>query len=205
LFAARLLESAQLIGKQVPARWKLYGNSPMIRAVAKGRRIMSLGLSLSGLTTLHVAISLTGIVSGLVVLYGMLGSQRLGGWTALFLATTILTSVTGFMFPFSGLLPSHVVGLISLVVLAVALLALYGFRLAGPWRWIYVATALAALYLNVFVGVVQAFQKLSPLQSLAPTQSEPPFALAQLAVLAIFLALGFLAVRRFHPPAGAAA
>lgn len=162
---------------------------------------MTLGLSLSAFTTLHVVISLIGIGSGIIVLYGMLSSQRLGGWTALFLATTILTSVTGFMFPFSGLTPGHIVGAISLVLLAVALLALYAFRLAGPWRWVYVATALASLYFNVFVGVVQAFQKLPFLQALAPTQSEPPFAVAQLAVLAISLALGVLAVRRFHPAA----
>jgi hypothetical protein len=166
---------------------------------------MMLGLSLSAFTTLHVVISLIGIVSGLVVCYGMLASQRPGGWTALFLATTILTSVTGFMFPIGGLTPGLVVGAISLVLLAIALLALYGFRLAGSWRWIYVATALAALYFNVFVGVVQAFQKLSVLQPLAPTQSEPPFAVAQLVVLALFLALGFLAARRFHPAAAVAA
>src|SRR5262245_26522872 len=122
---------------------------------------MTLGLSLSAFTTLHVIISLIGIGSGLVVLCGMLASRPPGGWSALFLASTILTSVTGFMFPFNGLLPSHVVGAISLVLLAVALLALYVFRLAGSWRWIYVTTALAALYLNVFVGVVQAFQKLA--------------------------------------------
>jgi len=166
---------------------------------------MILGLSLSAFTTLHVVISLIGIASGLVVLYAMLGSQRPGGWTALFLATTILTSVTGFMFPIGGLTPGLIVGAISLALLALALLALYVFRLAGSWRRVYVATALAALYLNVFVGVVQAFQKLAFLQPLAPTQSEPPFAIAQLAVLAIFLALGFLALRRFHPVSGAAA
>jgi hypothetical protein len=166
---------------------------------------MNLGLPLSAFTTLHVVISLIGIVSGLVAAFGMLASRRLGGWTLVFLLTTILTSVTGFMFPFNGLLPSHVIGAISLVLLAVALLALYACRLAGAWRWVYVATALAALYFNVFVGVVQAFQKLAFLQPLAPTQSEPPFAVAQLAVLAIFLALGFLAVRRFHPAAEAAA
>ena len=160
---------------------------------------MTLGLSLSAFTTLHVVISLIGIGSGLIVLFGMLGAQKLEGWTALFLVTTILTSATGFMFPFNGLLPSHIVGAISLLVLTIALIALYAFRLAGPWRWVYVTTALAALYLNVFVGVVQAFQKLGFLQPLAPTQSEPPFAVAQLAVLVIFLLLGFLAVRRFHP------
>ncbi len=162
---------------------------------------MTLGLSLSAFTTLHVVISLIGIATGLVVLYGLLNAQRLEAWTAVFLATTILTSVTGFMFPIGGLTPALVVGAISLVVLAVALVALYVFRLAGPWRWVYVVTALLALYLNVFVSVVQAFQKLAFLQPLAPTQSEPPFAVAQLAVLALFLALGYLAVRRFHPGA----
>jgi hypothetical protein len=161
-----------------------------------------LGLSMSAFTTLHVIISLVGIVAGFIVFYGMLGSQKLEAWTALFLATTVLTSVTGFMFPIGGLTPGLVIGAISLLVLAVALVALYGFRLAGPWRSIYIASALLALYLNVFVGVVQAFQKLAFLQPLAPTQSEPPFAVAQLAVLAIFLALGFLALRRFHPDAG---
>jgi hypothetical protein len=166
---------------------------------------MVLGLSLSAFTTLHVVISLIGIASGLIVLYGMLAGHRMNGWTALFLLTTILTSVTGFLFPFNGWLPSHAVGAISLVVLAAAVFALYVFRLSGAWRWIYVASALAALYLNVFVGVVQAFQKLAVLQPLAPTQSEPPFAIAQLVVLAIFLAAGFLAVRRFHPAAAVAA
>jgi hypothetical protein len=166
---------------------------------------MMLGLSLSAFTTLHVVISLIGIATGFIVLYGLLNAQRLEPWTAIFLVTTILTSVTGFMFPFNGLLPAHVIGAISLIVLAVALAALHGFRLAGPWRWVYVVSALLALYLNVFVGVVQAFQKLTFLQPLAPTQSEPPFAIAQLAVLAIFLALGFLAVRRFHPETGARA
>jgi len=128
---------------------------------------MTLGLSLSAFTTLHVVISLIGIASGFVVLYGMLGSQRLPGWTALFLATTILTSVTGFMFPINGVTPGLVVGAISLVLLGLALLGLYVFRLAGPWRWVYVFTALAALYFNVFVGVVQAFQKLAFLHVVA--------------------------------------
>jgi hypothetical protein len=165
----------------------------------RGEVSVTLGLSLSAFTTLHVVISLVGIATGFIVLYGMLSSQKLEAWTALFLATTVLTSVTGFMFPIGGLTPGLVIGAISLIVLAVALAALYAFRLAGPWRWIYVVTALLALYLNVFVGVVQAFQKLPFLQPLAPTQSEPPFAVAQLAVLAIFLVLGFQAVRRFHP------
>jgi hypothetical protein len=162
---------------------------------------MILGMSLSTFTTLHVIISLIGIVTGLVVLLGMLGGRQLGSWTLIFLATTVLTSATGFLFPFNKLLPSHVVGIISLAVLAIALLALYGLHLAGAWRWIYVAAAVLALYLNVFVGVVQAFQKLAFLQPFAPTQTEAPFIVAQVVVLAIFAALGVLAVRSFHPAA----
>jgi hypothetical protein len=147
--------------------------------------------------------SLVGIFAGLVVVFGMLSSKRLEGWTALLLATTVLTSVTGFFFPFDKILPSHIVGIISLVVLAIAILALYGLHLAGPWRWIYVVSAMLALYLNVFVGVVQAFQKVRLLASLAPTQSEPPFLIAQAVVLVIFVGLGIAAVRSFHPPADA--
>ena len=160
---------------------------------------MILGMSLSTFTTLHVIISLIGIVAGIVVLLGMLGGRKLDSWTAIFLATTVLTSATGFLFPFTKLLPSHVFGIISLVVLAIALLALYGLHLDGPWRWIYVAAAVLALYLNVFVGVVQAFQKLAFLQPFAPTQTEAPFIVAQVVVLAIFVVLGFVAVKRFHP------
>jgi hypothetical protein len=160
---------------------------------------MILGMSLSTFTTLHVILSLIGIVAGLVVAWGMLAGKPLPALTALFLATTVLTSVTGFFFPFQKLQPAHIFGIVSLPLLAAALVALYGFHLSGGWRWIYVVGALVALYLNVFVGVVQAFQKLAFLQPLAPTQSEAPFLVAQIAVLAIFLVLGFLAVRRFHP------
>ena len=160
---------------------------------------MILGMSLATFTVVHTILSLIGIVTGLVVLLGMLGGRKLDSWTAIFLATTVLTSVTGFFFPFAKLLPSHIVGIISLVILAIALVALYGIHLAGAWRWIYVAGAVLALYLNVFVGVVQAFQKLAFLQPFAPTQSEPPFIVAQVVVLAIFVVLGFLALRRFHP------
>ena len=159
---------------------------------------MIVGLSISTFTAVHVVVSLLGIFSGVVVLGGMFRSQRLPGWTALFLATTVLTSVTGFIFPSDHLLPSHIVGVISLVVLAVAILALYGYRRAGSWRWIYVASAGVALYLNVFVGVVQAFQKLPFLQPLAPTQSEPPFLITQLVVLALFVVLTVVAAIRFH-------
>jgi hypothetical protein len=166
---------------------------------------MILGMSFSTFTTLHVVISLIGIVTGIVVLVGMLNRRRPGGLTAVFLATTALTSVTGFMFPFSTLLPSHVVGIISLAVLAIALFALYGRGLSGAWRSIYIVTATVALYLNVFVGVVQAFQKIAFLQSLAPTQAEAPFIVAQVAVLVVFAVLGFVAVRNFHPDTGAPA
>ena len=166
---------------------------------------MILGMSTSTFTAVHVVLSLIGIASGLIVLFGMIGSKRLQGLTALFLATTVLTSVTGFLFHSEKFGPPHVVGIISLVVLAAALLALYGFRTAGPWRRIYVASAVLALYLNVFVGVVQAFQKVSFLKELAPTQSEPPFLVAQAVVLLVFLALGIAAARAFHPETGRAA
>jgi hypothetical protein len=147
----------------------------------------------------HVLISLIGIVSGLIVLYGLLTGRPFGAWTALFLAATVATSVTGFPLPPFGVTPGRVLGVISLVLLALAVAALYGFRLAGAWRWIYVGSAIAALYFNVFVGIVQSFQKLAFLQPLAPTQSEPPFLITQLVVLAVFIAFGVLATMRFHP------
>jgi len=148
---------------------------------------------------IHVILSLIGIFTGLVVLYGLVTGTSFGGWTAIFLATTILTSVTGFPLPPFGFDPPRAVGVISLVLLALAVAALYGFRLAGAWRWIYVGAAVAALYLNVFVAVAQAFQKLPPLHALAPTQSEPPFLVSQIVVLAAFIALGVVAAMRFHP------
>jgi hypothetical protein len=160
-------------------------------------------MSTDTFTTLHVILSLIGIVSGIIALCGMLVARRLDGWTALFLATTVLTSVTGFFFPRDHLLPSHIVGIISLVVLAVAILALYVYHLAGDWRWIYVTTAVSALYFNLFVGVVQAFQKLTFLQPLAPTQSEPPFLTAQLVLLVVVIVLGTIAVVRFRPATAA--
>jgi hypothetical protein len=166
---------------------------------------MILGMSTYTFTLLHVVISLVGIATGVVVLLGMLAGKKLEGWTAIFLATTVLTSVTGFLFPIARIGPPHIVGAISLVVLAIALLALYVNRLEGAWRWIYVATAVLSLYLNVFVGVVQAFQKLPLLEPLAPTQSEPPFVIAQVAVLGIFVLLGILAGVRFRPAAPLAA
>ncbi len=159
---------------------------------------MILGMSIPTFTLVHTVLSLIGILAGLVVLFGMFGSNRLPGWTAVFLATTVLTCVTGFFFPRDQILPSHIVGIVTLVVLAIAIVALYVYRLAGSWRWIYVASAVLALYLNVFVGVVQAFLKVPFLNALAPTQSEPPFAIAQGVALVIFVVLGILAVRSFH-------
>lgn len=166
---------------------------------------MVLGVSFETFTLLHVIISFIGIISGLIVLSGMLGGRTLAGWTAVFLASTVLTSITGFPIPPFGFDPPRAVGIISLAVLLAAILALYVFHLRGGWRWIYVVTAVVALYLNVFVGVTQAFQKLSFLQPLAPTQSEPPFVIAQAVVLAIFAVLGFLAARRFYPASRAVA
>jgi hypothetical protein len=161
--------------------------------------MMLLGMSLTVFTEIHVAISLIGIVTGLVVLFGMLGGRWLRKWNGAFLLTTILTSVTGFMFPFVAVGPPHIVGGLSLIVLAIALLALYRFRLAGKWRWIYVISSSLALYFNVFVAVVQAFLKLPFFHALAPYQTEPPFKVAQLLVLLAFIVLVILAVRRFHP------
>jgi hypothetical protein len=162
---------------------------------------MILGMSIATFTLAHVVLSLVGIVAGLVAVFALVGSRLLPGWTLLFLATTILTSVTGYFFPVDKILPSHVVGAISLVVLAIAVLALYGRRLAGSWRWIYVVAATTSLYLNVFVLVVQAFLKVDALKALAPTQSEPPFAIAQGIVFLGFVVVGILAVRRFRPEA----
>ncbi|SRR5258706_1373484 len=163
---------------------------------------MILGMSVPTFTTFHVILSLVGIGAGLVVLIGMFASKKLEAWTALFLGTTVLTSVTGYFFPRDQILPSHIVGAVSLVVLAVALYALYARHLAARWRWIYVVSAVASLYLNVFVLVVQAFAKLEPLKAIAPTQAEPPFVIAQGVVLLLYIALGILAVKKFHPRAG---
>ena len=164
---------------------------------------MILGMSVEAFTRLHVIISLVGILTGLVVLFAMLANRRLDVSTAVFLATTVLTSATGFLFHSKAIGPPHIVGVISLIVLAIALWAIYGRRLAGVWRPVYIITAVLALYLNCFVGVVQAFQKLAFLRPLAPTQSEPPFLAAQVVVLGLFALLGFLAVRRYHPPTSA--
>ena len=160
---------------------------------------MVLGMSLGTFTFLHVVISLVGIMTGLIVVAMMLQNGPIAGWSGSFLTTTILTSVTGFFFPLTAIGPPHIVGAISLVVLAVALFALYGRKLAGPWRVVYVVAAVLALYLNVFVGVVQSFAKVTYLNKLAPTGSEPPFGVAQVIVLILFVVIGFLATRRYHP------
>ena len=159
---------------------------------------MILGLSTSTFTLVHVLLSLIGIGSGFVAVFGLLAGKRLDGWTALFLVTTVATSVTGFGFPFDHLLPSHIVGMVSLVVLILGILARYPLHLAGGWRRVYVICAVIALYLNSFVGVVQAFLKVPALHGLAPTQAEPPFAIAQGLVLTLFVVLGVLAAKRFR-------
>jgi hypothetical protein len=158
---------------------------------------MILGMSTATFTQLHVIISLIGIASGLIVVLAMLGAKRVPAWAAIFLATTVATSVTGFMFHFASFGPPEIVGVISLVVLAAAILALYAYKLAGSWRLIYVVAAVLALYLNVFVAVAQTFQKVAFFHALAPTQTEPPFAIAQGIVLLAFIALGVAAAKKF--------
>src|ERR1700676_2430997 len=162
---------------------------------------MVLGMSLSTFTLLHVVISLIAIVSGIIVMSGLLGSRRMPGMTAIFLLFTILTSATGFLFPFDKLLPSHMIGILSLVLLAIACIALYAMKLSGPWRSIYVVTAMTSLYLNVFVLIIQAFLKVPALHALAPSvpPSEPPFAIIQGVVLVFFVVVIIGAVRRYRP------
>jgi hypothetical protein len=157
-------------------------------------------LDIQTFTLIHVIISLLGIASGFVVIFGLIAAKRLNALTAFFLATTIATSVTGFGFPIKGVTPGIVVGVISLVVLAVAVYARYGRQLAGAWRLMYVITALIAQYLNFFVLIVQSFQKVPVLKALAPTQSEPPFAIAQGIALVAFIVLGIFAAKGFRPP-----
>jgi hypothetical protein len=152
-------------------------------------------------TLIHVVLSLIGIVSGFVAVYALLQGKKLEGWTLTYFVTTVLTSVTGFLFPFTQFLPSHAFGIISLVVLTLALAGRYVFHFAGPWGWIYAAGVVLALYLNVFVLVVQVFQKIPALHALAPTQAEAPFAVAQLVVLIAFVAIGVAAVRKFRAAA----
>jgi hypothetical protein len=162
---------------------------------------MILDMSLSTFTTVHVITSLIAIVSGIVVMFGLLGSRRMPGMTAIFLLFTILTSATGFLFPFEKLLPSHMIGILSLLLLAIACIALYVMKLSGPWRSVYVITAMISLYLNIFVLIIQAFLKVPALHALAPSvpPSEPPFAVIQGIVLVFFVIVIIGAVRRFRP------
>jgi hypothetical protein len=162
---------------------------------------MQLGLSLSAFTTLHVIISLIAIVTGLIAMLGMLGSNRMPGMTAIFLLFTILTSATGFLFPFKGVTPADIIGGLSLLLLLIACVALYGMKLSGAWRWIYVVTALISLYFNCFVLVIQSFLKIPALHALAP--GEPPggpvFGVVQGVVLVFFGLFTIGALRRFRP------
>jgi hypothetical protein len=161
--------------------------------------VMVLGMSVSTFTILHVIISLIAIAAGYVVVCEWLNSKRMGFWNTLFLATTVLTTVTGFMFPGLTLTPAVITGIISSIVLVIALYAFYARHMSGGWRTTYIVTALIALWLNSFVLVVQTFQKIAFARALAPTQSEPPFLIAQVALLIVVIALGFLAVRRYRP------
>ena len=160
---------------------------------------MILGMSVGAFTLLHVIITLVAIGSGLMAVGGMFASHKLPGTTALFLFTTALTSLTGFLFPIHGFTPALGVGIVACVILAVALFALYKERLVGAWRWIYVVTAIISLYLNVFVLVAQSFMKVSALNAFAPTQSEPPFAITQAVVLLVFILIGVVALVKFRP------
>ena len=160
---------------------------------------MILGLSLAGFTVLHLVISMIAIGLGLIVAGGLLASNRLPGWTAWFLILTIVTSATGFLFPFTQILPSHIVAIISLILLAIAVYALYGKGLTGIWRSVYVVTAMLALWFNVFVLIVQSFQKVALLNAYAPTGTEPPFAITQGIVLLFFVFTIILGIRRFRP------
>ena len=161
-----------------------------------------LGMSVAAFTLLHVIISLIAIVAGIIVLFGMFASKRMPALTAVFLITTVLTSVTGFFFHSAAIGPPHIFGVISLVVLVFSLLGLYLFELRGPWRWIYVSTSIFALYLNTVVLVVQSFQKIPALNQFAPKGNEPAVAVTQGIVLVLFIIGAVRALKRFHPSAG---
>ena len=162
-------------------------------------------LGMTPFTFFHVLLSLIGIFSGVVVVFGLITAKRLDGWTLVFLVTTLATSVTGFMFPFHKLLPSHILGAMSIVLLAFAIYGRYARQLAGGWRLAYVITAVISFYFNVFVLIVQLFEKVPALHVLAPTQSEGPFKLAQLSALLLFIVLGVLSARGFRHEAVATA
>jgi len=160
---------------------------------------MVMGMSLATFTAVHVVISLIGIASGFIVMFGLIGGSRMDRMTVIFLSTTALTSITGFLFPFERLTPGGIIGILSLVILLFAIPARYLFQLAGPWRSIYVIGSALALYFNFFVFIVQSFEKIPALKVLAPTQKEPPFVAAQLVALLFFTGLTVFAVVRFHP------
>jgi hypothetical protein len=162
---------------------------------------MILGMSLALFTQVHVAISLIGIAAGFLVIFGMMASKKMVLWTELFLITTALTSITGFMFPFKGVTPGIVIGILSLVVLLFAVIARYGGHLAGGWRGTWVISAVVAQFFNFLVLVVQSFEKVPALHALAPTGKEMPLKLAQVLTLVLFIALGAVAYRKFRPVA----
>jgi hypothetical protein len=162
------------------------------------RFIMILGMSLAAFTVFHVILSLIGIGTGFIVVFGLIGGNRLPRMTGLFFLTTILTSLTGFLFPFKGVTPAIIVGILSMVVLLLAMAARYGGHLGGAWRGTYVVSVLVALYFNFFVLIVQSFAKAPALRALAPTQSEPPFKIAQAAALLLFVLLGVFSFRNFR-------
>ncbi len=150
-------------------------------------------------TIIHTLLSLVAIVTGFVVLFGLLGGDRLDGWTKWFLITAVATTVTAFFFPFHGVTPAFKLGIISAIVLAITIYARYSRDLAGGWRWIYVIGAVVSLYFNVFVLIVQSFEKIPALHAMAPTQTEQPFKITQLVALALFVLLTIVSVVRFHP------
>ena len=158
-----------------------------------------MGPGLVAFTLIHVVISLVGIGSGIAVVLGMISARASVKWTAWFLSSTLLTCVTGFLFPFHKFLPSHAVGILSLIALSIAIFAQYGRQLTGAWRRTYAASATSALYFNVFVLVAQSFQKIPMLKAMAPTQSEAPFKAAQLVLLALFVFIAIFAGIRFQP------
>lgn len=156
---------------------------------------------MSTFTWVHTALSVAALIAGLIVVLGLFSSKTLGGWTAIFLATAIATSATGFGFPFQSFGASHWIGVISLVVLVLAVLARYVFHYAGAWRWLYTVCTVVAFYFLVFVLIAQAFKKVPALAALAPTLSEPPFAIAQVAVLVIFAVIIVVTAQKFRPAA----
>jgi hypothetical protein len=202
--ARKLRNVPEIAADRATPDWQSPARRRSIRPVLKWGSIMILGLSLSTFVLVHVIVSLIGILAGFIVMSGMLGSRRMPGWTALFLLLTILTSATGFLIPplvSEKLLPSHIIGALSLLLLAIACFALYGQKLSGSWRWVYVLTALLAQYFNVFVLVIQSFLKIGLLHALAPSvpPSEPPFAILQGIVLVFFIIFIIGAIRRFRP------